>query len=175
MSLDYSEEASESDEEEEEKEELEETDEGEEAKQERSEIRKRDSRSQKSRRKKGKKKRHRSKKKVARTHNRNEDDTEDDDDTSDADDGESPQKSDDGQCKENILAKYPKAECVSIEEEADCKATCEKMGETKCAGSRGEVHKLTCKDEENKASGYTYIGWIAILINCTQSISPCSF
>ncbi len=64
-------------------------------------------------------------------------------------------------CKDNIVKKYPDAECSRTRDKDECRARCEEKGNAKCAGSQGEIHKLNCKGESPDAQG---------LITCCCSI-----
>ncbi len=61
-------------------------------------------------------------------------------------DGSEPKET----CRQRILAKYPKAKCVDVDQISECKKECEHLGEKQCQGKRGEIRKLNCKHETGK-------------------------
>jgi len=50
-------------------------------------------------------------------------------------------------CKENILRKFPDAQCTRSKDKEACRSLCEREAEEMCQGSQGDLHKLNCKGE----------------------------
>ena len=55
----------------------------------------------------------------------------------------------DNSCRENILKKYPEAQCTRAKDKDVCRKQCETKGNEHCKGQQGEIHKLNCKDEKS--------------------------
>ncbi len=49
------------------------------------------------------------------------------------------------------MIRYPGAECLRTADKDECRDRCGALGSKKCAGRKGEVHKLNCKGEASGA------------------------